>query len=66
MLSKYGLVDPMPNEKKKKKKRIDYMTRWPFMSLKNIFAYILERNMCDKQYTRSYKDKKAHSYLDSG
>ena len=46
MLSKHGLVDPMLFEKNK---RID-MTRWPFISLENILAYILGKKMCDKEY----------------
>ena len=43
MLSKHGLVVPMLIEKKNK--RIGDITRWPAMSLGNIFAYILEKNM---------------------
>ena len=42
MLSKHGLVDPMSIEKNR---RIDDMTRWPFISLGNIFGYTLEKNV---------------------
>ena len=42
------------------------MTRWPVISLANIFAYILEKRICDREYTGCYKDQKAYSYWDSG
>ena len=42
MFSKHSLVVPMLIEKNK---RIGDITRWPAMSLGNIFAYILEKNM---------------------
>ena len=43
MLSKHGLVDPILIEKKTK--RTDDMTRWPVISIGNILAYILEKNV---------------------
>ena len=63
MLSKHGLVDHMLIEKNK---RIDDVTRWTFISLGNIFAYILAKKMCGKEYIGCYKDQKAYSYWDSG
>ena len=63
MLSKHGLMDPTSIEKNK---RIDDMTRWPFTSLGNIFAYILEKKMYNKEYIGCYKDQKAYAYWDSG
>ena len=56
MLSKHGLVNPMSIEKKKKK---NDMTRLLVISLGNIFAYTLEKKMCDREFIGRSKDQKA-------
>ena len=49
-----------------KEKRIDDLTRWPFITLGNIFSYILKKKDFDADYIGKYKDQKAFSFFDSG
>ena len=37
-----------------KEKRIDDLTRWPFITLGNIFSYILKKNDFDADYIGKY------------
>ena len=62
-LKKYDLDDPNLVEGNK---RLNDVTKWPVITLGNIFAYILDKKMCDKDYIGRYKDQKAFSYWDSG
>ena len=55
MLSEHGLVDPMSIVKNK---RIDDMTRWPFISLENILAYILEKKCVTRNILDAIKTEK--------
>ena len=54
LLSKHDLVNPMSIEKNK---RIDDVTRWPFISLENIFAYILEKKCLTRNILDAIRTK---------
>ena len=47
-------------------KWIDDLTKWPYITLENIFSYILNRRDFDADYIGKYKDQKAFSYCNSG
>ena len=49
-----------------KSKRIDDLTKWPYITLGNIFSYILKKRDFDADYIGKYKDQKAFSYFNSG
>ena len=55
MLSKHNLVDHMSIEKNR---RIDDMTRWPVISLWNIFAYILDKKCATRNIFDTIRTKK--------
>ena len=55
MLSKHGLVDPMLIEKNK---RVDDMTKWPVISLGNIFAYMLGKKCATRNILDTIRTKK--------
>ena len=63
MVAIHDLADPLLIEDHKK---IYDIKKWPALTLGNIFAYILQKKMCDKGYIGRYKDQKAYSYWDSG
>ena len=63
LLSKLGIFDPNSIENEK---RIDDVTKWPLITMGNIFAYILQRKELNIDYIGKYKDQKAFSYFDSG
>ena len=49
-----------------KSKRIDDLTKWPYITLGNIFSYILKKRDFDADYIGKYKDQKAFSCFNSG
>ena len=62
MLKTNNITDPalVPDEEKS-----NNVTKWPSLNLGNVFAYILDKKMCEKEYIGRYKDQKAYSYWDS-
>ena len=49
-----------------KLKWIDYLTKWPYITLGNIFSYFLKKRDFNADYIGKYKDKKSFSYFNSG
>ena len=43
-------------------KRIDDITKWPVITLGNIFSYILQKKEFNTDYIGKYKDQKAYSF----
>ena len=48
-----------------KLKWIDDLTKWPYITLGNIFSCILKKSDFDADYIGKYKDEKADSYFNS-
>ena len=49
-----------------KSKWIDDLTKWPYVTLGNIFSYILKKRDFDTDYIGKYNDQKVFSYFNSG
>ena len=47
-------------------KWIDDLTKWPYITLGNIFSYTLKKRDFDADYIDKDKDQKAFSYFNSG
>ena len=62
-LREFNILDPKNIEKEL---RVDDLTVWLKVNLRNIFEYILRMKEFDKEYIGKYKDQKAYSYFDSG
>ena len=62
MLAVHDIADHILIEDHKK---IGDIKNWPVLSLGNIFRYILQKKMCNKDYIGRYKDQKAYSYWDN-
>ena len=45
---------------------LDNITKWPMITMGNIFSYVLQHKDFNTDYVGKYKDQKAYSYFDSG
>ncbi|XP_065682264.1 uncharacterized protein LOC136095495 [Hydra vulgaris] len=63
LLQKHGIPDPNGVELEK---RFDNLSKWPVVTMGNIFAFILKKKEFNTDYIGKYKDQKAFSYFDSG
>ena len=62
-MKELSLPDPNTIEENK---RLDNITKWPTITMGNIFSYVLQHKDFNTDYVGKYKDQKAYSDFDSG